>query len=78
METLGLEQGCAHHTKNAIGNDLSDFDRQESISLRSIAFSLKRIADELCSNPSDGTQNMFDAMSDVLSEIAALPPEERK
>ena len=47
METPGLEQGCAHHTKNAIGNDLSDFDRQESISLRSIAFSLKRIADSM-------------------------------
>ena len=47
METPGLEQGCVHHTKNAIGNDLSDFDRQESISLRSIAMSLKRIANAL-------------------------------
>ena len=78
MQTPGLEQGCAHHTKNAIGNDLSDFDRQESISLRSIALSLKRIADGLERNSSDGTLNIFDAMSDVLSEIAALPPEERK
>ena len=46
---------------------------------RSIAISLKRIADGLEHSASGGIANILDAMLDALSEIAAaLHPEERK
>ena len=46
---------------------------------RSIAISLKRIADGLEHSSSGGIPNILDAMLDALSEIAAaLHPEERK
>ena len=47
MDTPGiLEQGCARHLKDALSAD-GDLDIDASVSLRSIAFSLKRIADAL-------------------------------
>ena len=46
---------------------------------RSIAISLKRIADGLEHSPSGGISHILDAMLDSLSEIAsALHPEEHK
>ena len=41
-----LEQGCARHLKDALSAD-GDLDIDASVSLRSIAISLKRIADAL-------------------------------
>jgi hypothetical protein len=73
-----LEQGCARHLKDALSAD-GDLDIDASVSLRSIAFSLKRIADGLEHSPSGGISHILDAMLDSLSEIAsALHPEERK
>ena len=54
-------------------------NQHDSVSLRSIAFSLKRIADGLEHSASGGIPNILDAMLDALSEIAAaLHPEEHK
>ena len=54
-------------------------DVANAVHLRSIALSLKRIADGLEHSASGGIPNILDAMLDALSEIAAaLHPEERK
>jgi len=73
-----LESGSARHLNNAVSGD-GDLDIDASVSLRSIAFSLKRIADGLEHPSSGGIPHILDAMLDALSEIAsALHPEERK
>ena len=41
-----LESGSARHLNNAVSGD-GDLDIDASVSLRSIAFSLKRIADSM-------------------------------
>ena len=54
-------------------------DIANAVHLRSIALSLKRIADGLEHSSSGGIPHILDAMLDALSEIAAaLHPKERK
>jgi len=54
-------------------------NQHDSVSLRSIAFSLKRIADGLEHSSSGGIPNILDSILYALSEIAAaLHPGERK
>ena len=68
------------YQKNWLSDDKEmSMAQHDSCSLRSIAMSLKRIADGLEHSASGGIPNILDAMLDALSEIAAaLHPEERK